>query len=257
MPHLERPPPSANGAYLRRQHCPQRAMEHGIALLEHHHSVDERKLNLVRGTFTVLCTTWTAELVSHQGWPVQMLHQSRVSSSLGVARHCKFVGSLNASAFRLTGNRSCSVTSPVTWTPTSDARPGGKTSKTRLCKSYRITESHSIAFGLKDKETSNRALRDHVENDAVRIDMCRAVGPPTASPRTGTSVLWASTGTHWCVLTARMSWRRSASPRAAVLVLQCCDCYRVVYESGECTMVRKLQHWSKQKLHKSSESSLH
>ena len=38
----------------------------------------------------------------------------------------------------------------------------------------------------------NRALRYHVKNDAVRYDMCRVVGP-TASPRTGASVLWVST----------------------------------------------------------------
>ena len=40
------------------------------------------------------------------------------------------------------------------------------------------------------------------EMNAVRIDICRAVGRP---PRTrAPKVLRVSTGTHWCVLTARV-----------------------------------------------------
>ena len=55
-------------------------------------------------------------------------------------------------------------------------------------------------------------------------DVCRVTGPRTASPRAETSVLWVSTGTHWCAV--------MSSERQPVL---CCCCGGVLAVVVPCT----------------------
>ena len=51
----------------------------------------------------------------------------------------------------------------------------------------------------------NRALRYHVEDDAVCVNSSIAVGPPTPSP-SSPSVLWVSTDIHWRAAMSMATW---------------------------------------------------